>query len=210
MFGGKGLAGNCNKNELCGGDSRALKSAKIGHKLPRGNSKGLFSNVASNLLTTAIWIKRTIGGRWGMNNSYLKMDEIQVWAQHARLMYVIYVCTLTPRSPALRMVLPAQPSSPVRSDRTAFSTLEFKWRVINKYMFPLNVGVFATPPQLARGRIPPQRAGRGCAGRSALLWDWAPLLPASAGRTPGEKNPALEKVGRKCLDGLKQPPLGKH
>lgn len=54
MFGGKRLAGNCNKNELCGGDSGALKSAKIGRKLPRGNSKGLFSNMASNLLTTAI------------------------------------------------------------------------------------------------------------------------------------------------------------
>ena len=54
VFGGKRLAGNCNKNELCGGDGGGSKSAKIGRKLPRGNSKGLFSNVASNLLTTAI------------------------------------------------------------------------------------------------------------------------------------------------------------
>lgn len=54
MFGGKRLAGNCNKNELGGRDGGGLKSAKIGCKLPQGNSKGLFSNVASNLLTTAI------------------------------------------------------------------------------------------------------------------------------------------------------------
>lgn len=42
-----------------------------------------------------------------MNNSYLKVDEIQVRAKHAPLMYVIYVCTLTPRSSALRMAVQA-------------------------------------------------------------------------------------------------------
>lgn len=42
-----------------------------------------------------------------MNNSYLKVDEIQVRAKHAPLMYVIYVCTLTLRSAALRMVVQA-------------------------------------------------------------------------------------------------------
>ena len=31
-----------------------------------------------------------------MNNSYLKVDEIQIGAKHALLMYVIYVCMLTP------------------------------------------------------------------------------------------------------------------
>lgn len=42
-----------------------------------------------------------------MNNSYLKVDEIQVQAKHAPLMYVIYVCTLTSRSSALRMLVRA-------------------------------------------------------------------------------------------------------
>lgn len=36
-----------------------------------------------------------------MNNSYLKVDEIQVGAKHVPLMYVIYVATLTPESSAL-------------------------------------------------------------------------------------------------------------
>lgn len=109
-----------------------------------------------------------------MNNSYLKVDEIQVRAKHAWLMYVIYVCTLTPRSPALRMVLLAQPSAPVRSDHTASSTLEFKWRVINKYMFPLRVGVFATPPQLElegallRGLAGDVLEGQACSGTGLL------------------------------------------
>lgn len=141
-----------------------------------------------------------------MNNSYLKVDEIQVRAKHARLMYVIYVCTLTPRSPALRMVLLAQPSAPVRSDHTASSTLEFKWRVINKYMFPLRVGVFATPPQL-------ELEGALLRGWQGMCWKVRPALGLScsaARHTPGEKTPTLKKVGRKCLDGLKQPPLGKH
>lgn len=31
-----------------------------------------------------------------MNNSYLKVDEIQIRAKRGPLMYVIYVCTLTP------------------------------------------------------------------------------------------------------------------
>lgn len=54
-------------------------------------------------------------------------------------------------------------------------------------MLPLNVGVPATPPQLAAGRSPPWRAGRGCAGRSGLAEVWAPLLPACAWHTPGKK-----------------------
>lgn len=36
-----------------------------------------------------------------MNNSYLKVDEIQVRAKHVPLMYVIYVGTLTLPSAAL-------------------------------------------------------------------------------------------------------------
>lgn len=123
-----------------------------------------------------------------MNNSYLKVDEIQVRAKHAPLMYVIYVCTLTPRSSALRMAVRApclQHRAFQSGDHSVFSMLKLKQRVINKYMFPLSVGVFATPPQLACGRSPPQRAGRGCAGRSGVVWGWAPaacLRPAHTGR----------------------------
>lgn len=64
-----------------------------------------------------------------MNNSYLKVDEIQVRAKHAPLMYVIYVGALTLPSAALRMVVQAPclvPSTHVRSDRSVFSTLKLK------------------------------------------------------------------------------------
>lgn len=59
-------------------------------------------------------------------------------------------------------------------------------------MLPLSVGVFATPVQLAGGTSPPQRAGRGCAARSALVGDGAPLLPPVPG-THQEKNSNCEK-----------------
>lgn len=92
-----------------------------------------------------------------MNNSYRKVDEIQVGAKHAPLMYVIYVCTLTPQSSALRIMARA-PRPPHQthqsggtSDRSARSALQLKQRVINKYMFPLKVGVFATASRRMEG-----------------------------------------------------------
>lgn len=66
--------------------------------------------------------------------------------------------------------------------------------MINKCTFFLDVGVFATPPQLACGRSPPpQKTGGGCAGRSGLVWDWAPLLPACDRHIKGKKNPNCQK-----------------
>lgn len=119
---GERRAGSATKMNSAAGSGGGLKSAKMGHKLPRGSDKGLCSSAAYNLLTTAIWIKRTIGQGWRMNNSYRKVDEIQVRAKHARLMYVIYICALTPLSALDYGVVTAAtaPSTPVRRHETFF------------------------------------------------------------------------------------------
>lgn len=119
---GKGEPAAPQRWTLRRGAAKAWNLQKMGHKLPRGSDKGLCSSAAYNLLTTAIWIKRTIGQGWRMNNSYWKVDEIQVRAKRARLMYVIYICALTPLSALDYGVVTsaAAPSTPVRRHEPSF------------------------------------------------------------------------------------------
>lgn len=58
-----------------------------------------------------------------MNNSYWKVDEIQVRTKHAWLMYVIYVCALTPSSSPDYGVDTAAtaPNTPVKKHEQSFS-----------------------------------------------------------------------------------------
>lgn len=153
-----------------------------------------------------------------MNNSYLKVDEIQVRARHGPLMYVIYVCTPTPQSSALRIVARVPwPPSPTHqsggtSNHSVHSTLKLKQRVINKYMFPLKVGVSATPSVYAEGALLGRLADDVMEGQ-VLFLDCvsSPGGFSATGLclTHTRKEP-LTKVEKQGFNGRKRSPLGKH